>query len=140
MLRKEARADSRAAALSGSARSGSRHSGADAMHLLWRASTSLARLRHPPPHLHVPGHGLERKGLFLAPPASRSRQREQKGDVSLVSNHTRCILQDATSHRVTCVTCLILSEELHFVSCLFMFFKDQLNIKGVYRGLTLQPV
>lgn len=55
-----------------------------------------------------------------------------------LSNHTKCILQDATSGWVTHTTHLILPEGLHLISCLFMFFKDQLNIKGISQGLRLQ--
>lgn len=87
------------------------------------------------------GHRVGGKRLSLAPPASRSSQwPEEKGSFPkpLVSNHTKCILQDATSRWVTYITHLILPEELHLISCLFMFFKDQLNIKGIYQGLTLQ--
>lgn len=34
-------------------------------------------------------------------------------------------------------THLTLPEEMHLIPCLFMLFKDQLNIKGIYQGLTL---
>lgn len=55
-----------------------------------------------------------------------------------LANHTNCILQDATSRWVTRITHLILPEELYLIPCLFMFLKDQLNIKGIYQGLRLQ--
>lgn len=87
------------------------------------------------------GHGAEGKGLSLAPPASCSCQRTEEKETfpkPSVSDHTKCILQDATSCWVTYITRLILPEELHLISCLFMFFKDRLNIKGIYQGLTLQ--
>lgn len=125
----------------------------DAMHLLWGASASLAWLLEPPLRYRAVGRGsqvfrrvaagLGGMGLSLAPPASHSRQCAEEKETfpkPLVSNHTKCILQDATSRWVTYITRLILPEELHLISCLFMFFKDQLNIKGIYQGLTLQRV
>lgn len=125
--------------------------------LLWGASASLAWLPKPPLCHRALGHGSQalctaaagqgcgarggRKGLSLALQACCSRQRTEEKETfpkPSVSNHTKCILQDATSHWVTYITRLILPEELHLISCLFMFFKDQLNIKGIYQGLTLQ--
>lgn len=72
------------------------------------------------------GHRVEGKGLSLAPPASCSCQRTEEKEAfpkPSVSNHTKCILQDATSRWVTYITRLILPEKLHLISCLFMFLK-----------------
>lgn len=89
-------------------------------------------VRNPTSHFHSESPMSE----HLQTPSEK--QEQEASPKLLVSNHTKSAFCRCHQSWITFITCLTLPAELHLISRLFIFFKDQLNIKGICQGLTLQ--
>lgn len=86
-------------------------------------------LRNPTSHFQ------SRSPMFEHLQTPSGKQEQETSPKPLVSNHTKSAFCRCHQSWVTFITFLTLPEELHLISWLFIFFKDQLNIKGIYQGL-----